>query len=125
MVNWTVRFRNPLFWVAVIPACLLLVQAVLAVFGVDWDYSEINSRLLAVVEAAFSVLAIIGVVADPTTDGVSDSIRALHRQEPGPNVVAEMAEPVPEEERVDFDDVKRKYEGNHANHFTGGDDDRQ
>lgn len=120
MVNWTVRFRNPLFWVAVIPACLLLIQAVLAVFGVDWDYSEINSRLLAVVEAAFSVLAIIGVVADPTTEGVSDSTRALGYREPADNAVGELAEPVPEAELVELEEVKRKLEDNRSGGDNGG-----
>ena len=36
MINWKVRIRNKNFWLAVVPALLLAVQAVLALFGVDW-----------------------------------------------------------------------------------------
>ena len=32
-INWIVRFKNKAFWVALIPAILLLVQVVAAVFG--------------------------------------------------------------------------------------------
>lgn len=32
-INWTVRVKNKAFWVALIPAVLLLVQVVAAVFG--------------------------------------------------------------------------------------------
>lgn len=34
MINWKVRIRNKNFWLAVVPALLLAVQAVLALFGV-------------------------------------------------------------------------------------------
>lgn len=81
-INWTVRLRNKTFWVAMIPAIALLVQAVAAVFGFALDLTTLVGRLLAVVEAAFVVLTIIGVVNDPTTVGISDSARALGYTEP-------------------------------------------
>lgn len=82
MINWKVRIRNKSFWLAVIPATLLLVQAVLACFGVTWDYSQVSEELLGVVNALFAVLAILGVVADPTTEGIGDSEQALTYDEP-------------------------------------------
>lgn len=82
MINWKVRIRNKSFWLAVIPATLLLVQAVLACFGVTWDYSQVSEELLGVVNALFAVLAILGVVADPTTEGIGDSEQALTYEEP-------------------------------------------
>lgn len=84
MINWKVRARNKAFWVAIVPAALLLVQAVLACFGVTWDYSQVSQELLGVVNALFAVLAILGVVADPTTEGVGDSAQALAYEEPKP-----------------------------------------
>ena len=33
MINWKVRLRNKAFWLAFIPAALLLVQTVAALFG--------------------------------------------------------------------------------------------
>lgn len=82
MINWKVRIRNKSFWLAFIPATLLLVQAVLACFGVTWDYSQVSEELLGVVNSLFAVLAILGVVADPTTEGIGDSEQALTYDEP-------------------------------------------
>lgn len=76
MINWTVRIKNKNFWLAVIPAVLLLVQTVAAVFGYSLDLGEIGNRLIAVVNAVFGVLVILGVVNDPTTAGISDSKQA-------------------------------------------------
>lgn len=76
MINWTVRIKNKNFWLAVIPAVLLLVQTVAAVFGYTLDVGDIGNRLIAVVNAIFGVLVILGVVNDPTTAGISDSKQA-------------------------------------------------
>lgn len=76
MINWRVRFKNKNFWLAVIPAVLLLIQTVAAVFGYTLDVGDIGNRLIAVVNAVFGVLVILGVVNDPTTAGMSDSKQA-------------------------------------------------
>ncbi len=76
MINWTVRIKNKNFWLAVIPAVLLLIQTVAAVFGYTLDVGDIGNRLIAVVNAVFGVLVILGVVNDPTTAGMSDSKQA-------------------------------------------------
>lgn len=81
-INWTVRLKNKAFWVAIIPAALLLVQVVAAVFGITIDLGELGNKLLEVVNAAFGVLTILGVVTDPTTKGISDSDNALTYTEP-------------------------------------------
>ncbi len=81
-INWKVRIKNKNFWLTVIPAILLLVQVVLAVFGVTIDIGDIGNKLIAVVNAAFGVLAILGIVTDPTTKGVSDSEQALTYEKP-------------------------------------------
>ena len=81
-INWTVRLRNKAFWVALVPAVLLLVQVVAAIFGYMLDLGELGNKILAVVNAVFAVLAILGVVADPTTAGVSDSKQALTYEAP-------------------------------------------
>lgn len=82
MINWTVRIKNKNFWLAVIPAVLLLIQAVAAVFGYTLDLGDIGNRLIAVVNAAFGVLVVLGVVVDPTTAGISDSNRAMNYKKP-------------------------------------------
>ena len=82
MINWKVRFRNKNFWLAIIPAIILLVQAVTNVFGITVNLDDAGVKLIAVVNALFVVLAILGIVEDPTTEGVGDSNRALNYDEP-------------------------------------------
>ena len=76
MINWTVRLKNKNFWLSLIPAMLLLIQAVAAVFGYTLDLGDIGNKLVAVVNAAFGVLVVLGVVNDPTTAGMRDSKQA-------------------------------------------------
>lgn len=82
MINWKVRIRNKNFWIALIPAVLLMIQTIATLFGWQIDVSDLSGKLLAVVDAVFGVLVILGVVTDPTTKGVSDSDRALTYEEP-------------------------------------------
>lgn len=81
-INWKVRIKNKSFWLALIPAVLLLVQVCAAPFGYAWDFGVLNAQFAAIVNALFAVLAILGIVADPTTDGVGDSEQALSYEKP-------------------------------------------
>lgn len=82
MINWIVRFKNKTFWLALIPAALLLIQAVAKVFGFELDFGELGNNLKAVVNTVFALLAVLGVVVDPTTKGTSDSEQAMTYGEP-------------------------------------------
>lgn len=82
MINWKVRLKNKAFWLAFIPAALLLVQTVAALFGFALDLGDMGDKLLAVVNALFALLSILGVVVDPTTQGVKDSQRAMEYEKP-------------------------------------------
>ena len=82
MINWTVRLKNKAFWLAIVPAAILLIQVVAALFGYTLDLGEIGDKLLAVINAVFSVLTILGVVTDPTTAGLSDSTQAMTYNKP-------------------------------------------
>ena len=81
-INWRVRIKNKAFWAAIIPAALLLVQQVCAVFGVAVDFGELQAQLVAIVGTVFAILAILGIVADPTTAGMGDSEQAMTYTEP-------------------------------------------
>lgn len=81
-INWKVRIRNKAFWVALAPAMLLLIQAAAAIFGYTLDFGDLGNRLLTFINAGFAVLALLGVVNDPTTAGVSDSVQALTYERP-------------------------------------------
>lgn len=77
MINWKVRIRNKAFWIAFIPAVLLLIQSVAAAFGYTLELGELGNRLLSIVNQIFALLAILGIVNDPTTAGFDDSLQAL------------------------------------------------
>jgi phi LC3 family holin len=81
-INWKVRFKNKAFWLALIPAVLVLIQSGAAVFGFTIDLTEMGMRLVAFVESAFVVLAIIGIITDHTTKGLSDSEQAMTYDKP-------------------------------------------
>ena len=76
-INWKVRIKNKLFWTSLISALALLAQAIAALFGFTIDLTKLTGQLIAVVDSLFVVLAVLGIVADPTTKGVGDSERAM------------------------------------------------
>jgi phi LC3 family holin len=82
-INWKVRFKNKVFWVALIPLLLLLITQAAGIFGFELDLSILGDKLVALVETVFMILALVGVVADVTTPGVQDSQRAMGYVEPG------------------------------------------
>ena len=81
-INWKVRVKNKMFWLALIPAILLVVQVVAAPFGYDFDFVVLNQQLAAIINAVFALLVIIGIPVDMTTDGFGDSEQALGYTEP-------------------------------------------
>ncbi|GAA0057862.1 phage holin [Streptococcus canis] len=81
-INWQVRLANKTFWLTAIPAFALLVQAILQVFGIKYDFGDLVNNLLVVVNTAFAFLVILGLVNDPTTKGLSDSEKAMTYTEP-------------------------------------------
>jgi len=81
-INWEVRIKNKAFWIALIPASFLLVQQILAMFGVVIDFSATVEQLLDIVNTVFVILAILGIIVDPTTKSLSDSEKALTYTEP-------------------------------------------
>lgn len=81
-INWKVRIKNKNFWLALIPAVLLMIQTLMVPFGYKWDFGVLGKQLTAIVNSVFAVLSILGVVTDPTTEGVSDSAQAMTYNEP-------------------------------------------
>lgn len=85
-INWLVRIKNKAWWLAMIPAVAILVQTCLNIFGISWDYTEWVGKILAIIEALFVVLTIMGINTDPTTQGLADSMRAMSYDTPAPNI---------------------------------------
>lgn len=70
-INWSVRLRNKAFWVGLAAALLVLAQQL----GLDF----IPENSMDIVNTILMIGTILGVVVDPTTDGMSDSQRVLDR----------------------------------------------
>lgn len=81
-INLKARLKNKVFWMAVIPAVFLAIQAVAAVFGFTLDLTELSGKVTVAVDAIFGVLVAVGIVVDPTTKGIGDSKQALTYEEP-------------------------------------------
>ncbi len=82
MINWKVRLKNVNFWLTAIPAVLLVLQTLAALFGWQLELGALQEKLLAVVNAVFALLTVLGVVNDPTTAGLRDSNRAMGYRKP-------------------------------------------
>ena len=81
-INWTVRLKNKAFWMAIVPAILLLAQQVCGMFGVKIEIAGITDQLLAIIGTVFVILALVGIVNDPTVATLSDSEQAMTYTEP-------------------------------------------
>lgn len=81
-INWKVRLKNKTFWVSIIPALLLLIQQICSLFGITLELSDLSDKLIAITGTVFSALALLGIVNDPTTQGLSDSARAMTYEKP-------------------------------------------
>lgn len=81
-INWKLRLTNKTFYVTAVPALILIIQAVAAVFGYKIDLSDIGNKLIGVINAVFGLLVVLGISVDPTTHGISDSAQAMNYNEP-------------------------------------------
>ena len=82
MINWTVRLKSKQFWIGLVGILGTLISVIANSFGLTIDANAWVTALDGVVTAVFAVLALIGVVTDPTTSGISDSAQALEYKEP-------------------------------------------
>ena len=87
MVNWTVRLRNKTWVIAFLSQILIVAQVILEGFNMlGWTSfsltAEIQNEVLMVVNAAFVILSMLGIIQDPTTKGYRDSKRAMTYKEP-------------------------------------------
>lgn len=74
-LNWKARFKNKTFVISFVTLIVAFVYQMLGLFGIVPSISE--SSIVNVVTIVINILATFGVLVDPTTNGVSDSDRAL------------------------------------------------
>ena len=59
MINWIVRLKNKNFWIALIPAVIVLVQQVVKTFGIQIDLGELGNNLLDIVNSTLLILYLL------------------------------------------------------------------
>ena len=82
-INYEVRIKNPWFWIG-------LISVALTAIGVDpqtfTSWQSVLNGILSVlsnpVQLGTFLLSILSVFIDPTTNGLSDSNRALQYKKP-------------------------------------------
>lgn len=82
MINWKVRLHSKEFWIAMVPAVLVLIQQAAAIMGFQMDLSELQSQLLAAVNTVFVILSLVGIAVDVTTPGIGDSELTMAKTRP-------------------------------------------
>lgn len=80
MINWKLRLGNKATLTAILMAAVSIVYTVLGMLGVVPSVTQ--SQVGDLVAMVVQLLTLLGVVVDPTTEGVSDSERAMGYDEP-------------------------------------------
>ena len=73
-IDWEARKGNKMFWIALISAVIMFAESILKPLGITFDFGLLEADLANIVEALFGVLIVAGVVMNPATDGISDSV---------------------------------------------------
>lgn len=79
-INWKVRFKNKVFLASMLALIISFVYDVMALLGYVPSVDE--SSVMALVDTVLKVLAAVGILADPTTAGLSDSAQAMTYDKP-------------------------------------------
>ena len=73
MINWKLRFQNKATLLAIASAVILLIQQL---------GFKLPDNIADIVNTFLTLLVLLGVINDPTTEGISDSPKALTYSEP-------------------------------------------
>ena len=80
-MNWKLRFKNKVTFLALAAAVVGFVYQVLGIFGVTAPITQDTVKQL--IGLVVNILVAVGVMVDPTTPGITDSKRAMEYAEPG------------------------------------------
>lgn len=73
MINWKLRFKNKTTLLAIASTVILLAQQL---------GFKLPDNIADIVNTFLTLLVLVGVINDPTTEGISDSSKALTYVEP-------------------------------------------
>lgn len=71
-MNLKVRMRNKAFWIALVSGLMLLAQQL--------GLNVFPENTLEITNTILSILTLLGVFLDPTTDGVKDSELVMNKK---------------------------------------------
>lgn len=80
-INWKVRLRNKTWVASMLALVVTFVYNLLAMLEIVPAVSE--EWVMGVIQTVLTLLTALGVLIDPTTQGVQDSDRAMMYVEPG------------------------------------------
>lgn len=80
MINWKLRFKNKVTLTAIVLQTIQIVYMILDMLGIVPGVDE--SVIVTLSESIIGLLVLVGIVVDPTTDGVDDSYLAMTYTEP-------------------------------------------
>lgn len=79
-INWKLRLQNKTTLTAIIFAVIAIVYKILNLCGVIPQVEQ--GAIEEIAEMVIFLLCLVGIVNDPTTNGVTDSDRAMSYEEP-------------------------------------------
>ena len=74
-INWRVRLQNKTFLTGLISLVVVFVYDLLQLLEIAPPVT--HSAVMQVAEGILMILGMVGVIADPTTNGLSDSKQAM------------------------------------------------
>lgn len=89
-INWKLRLKNKYTLMALIGLAVGFIYTALGVFGVIPSISE--EKIVELFSLFIELLVGLGIIVDPTTDGVDDSVQAMEYDNPKVHAVDEEME---------------------------------
>ena len=74
-INWKIRFQDKTFLTGLISLVVVFIYDLLQLLEIAPAVTQ--SAVMQVAEGILTILGMLGVIADPTTAGLSDSKQAL------------------------------------------------
>ena len=79
-MNWKVRFKNKVWLGSFFATIVSFAYTILGLFDIAPEITQ--NLVMNIVNGVLMMLTLTGVIVDPTTEGISDSNRAMTYDEP-------------------------------------------
>lgn len=89
-INWKLRLQNKATLTGIVLQIISIVYMILAIFDIAPSVNQ--NAVIGIAEAVIGLLVLIGVVIDPTTQGLNDSEAAMTYEQPKEAILDEEEE---------------------------------